>query len=93
MENNISQYRFKINDRLRRFLGINLKRKKVFIYTIKENTYISTDTVPANLKYTILIAQPSRYFWELDIPTNLIPFEPSSYVVINAPGHTIKLKK
>ena len=83
----------KINDRLRRFLNLKLTSKTLYFFTIKNRMYLSKDSIPANLKYTSLRAQPDKFFWRLEIPNELLLFEPDTFRVVNAPGHTIELIK
>lgn len=91
MANTVPFYRMYIREKLRKFLGINLRRKKIYVFKLNHKTYLSTDTIPKNCEFEILVARLGYYSWFVNIPTTYLEYEPKSYRLLNTRGKVLEL--
>lgn len=93
MDNPIPFYRLYLNEKLRKFLGINLKHRTLYLFTIKNITYLSADMIPKSTKFKKINVILGNCTWYIDIPTTNIRYIPNNFKLINTPGKVIKLIK
>ena len=91
MANTVPFYRLYLNERLRKFLGINLKNKKIYVYKVNHKTYLSTDTVPVNGKFERLKIMLGSTRWYINIPITYLEYEPMNYKLLNTRGKVLEL--
>lgn len=91
MADTVPFYRLYLNEKLRKFLGINLKNKKIYIFKVNHKTYLSTDTIPKTGKALCLKAKLGYTSWILDIPISYLEYEPTSYKLLNTQGKVLEL--
>lgn len=91
MANTIPFYRIYLNDRLRRFLGINLLNKKIYVFKVKGKTYLSTDTIPKSGLCKQLTVKLGSIQWYVNIPTNYLEYEPKTFKLLNTHGRVLEL--
>jgi len=91
MANQIPFYRLYLNERIRKHLGINLKNKKIYVFKVKNRTYISTDTIPKNTKFEILPVKLGDTQWYINIPETYLEYFPDSYKLLNTRGKVLEL--
>ena len=91
MENTVSFHRFYLKESIRKYLGINLKKKKIYLFIVNNRIYLSTDTVPKHKKTVILIAKIGFHSWFVDLPIDLLPFIPNSFKLLNVNGKVLEL--
>lgn len=87
-------YRFYIPEHLRKYLGITLRKKWLFIYKFNNEIYLSTDTIPNDLAtITILNAKTGQRNMFVDIPKTILDYEPSAFKIVHSKGKLIKFEK
>lgn len=91
MANSVPFYRLYLNEKLRKVIGINLKRKRIYLFKVKTKTYLSTDTIPKSGKVTILRVKLGLYSWYIDIPANLVEYIPTGFRLLNTHGKVLEL--
>ena len=91
MANSIPFYRLYLNEKLRKFLGINLKNKKIYVFKVNHKTYLSTDTIPKSGNCTQLNVKLGNRAWFINIPITHIEYEPTSYKLLNTRGKVLEL--
>lgn len=91
MVNTIPFYRMYLNERLRKFLGINLRNKKIYVFKLHHQTYLSVDTIPKSTKCEQLTVRLGNRAWFINIPTTYLEYEPVSYKLLNTRGRVIHL--
>lgn len=91
MANTVPFYRLYLNEPLRKFLGINLKNKKIYIFKVNHKTYLSTDAIPKSGKATKINVVLGRYSWYINIPTTYVEYVPTGYRLLNTRGKVIEL--
>ena len=84
-------YRMYLNEKLRKFLGINLKNKKIYVFKVNHKTYLSTTSVPKTGDIKILNARLGDYRWFINIPITFLEYEPKSYKLLNTRGKVLEL--
>ena len=72
-------------------MGINLKRKRIYVFKVKHKTYLSTDTISKSGKVTVIRAKLGWFSWYLDIPTKLVEYEPTGFRLLNTHGKVLEL--
>lgn len=91
MANTVPFYRLYLNEKLRKFLGINLKNKKIYVFKVHNVTYLSTTTIPKTGKVEILTVTLGETQWFLNIPRTMLEYEPQSYKLLNTKGKVLEL--
>lgn len=91
MANTVPFFRMYLKEPIRKFLGINLKRKKIYIFKVKNKTYLSTNVIPKNSKYALLSAKLGIYSWYIDIPETYVDYTPTNYKLLNTRGKVLEL--
>ena len=91
MANNLSHYRLFLNEKLRKFLGINLKNKKIYVFKVNHKTYLSTTSIPKSIKFDILKVILGNTCWFIDIPTTYLEYEPNTFKLLNTQGKIIEI--
>lgn len=90
-------YRFYIPEHLRKYLGITLRKKYLFIYKFNNEIYLSTDTIPRIINHmttiTILNAKTGQRNIFVDIPKTILDYEPSAFKIVHSKGKLIKFEK
>ena len=93
MNGKLPFYRLYLNEKLRKFLGINKKHHYLYLFNIKNKTYLSADMIPKSGKFKKINVILGNCSWHIDIATTDIPYEPSNFKLINVPGRVIELTK
>lgn len=93
MASKVPFYRMYLPEKLRKNLGINLKNRRVYIFSVKGRTFLSMNVLPKNAQFSVLKVKLGNSAWYIDLPSNLTHFEPNSYKVLNIPGFVIELLK
>ena len=93
MANTVPFFRLYLNEKLRKHLGINLKKKKIYVFKVKDKTYLSTDTIPKSGNVAQLTAKLGAYAWFINIPITYLDYTPSSYKLLNTNGKVLELSK
>ena len=91
MANTIPFYRLYLNETLRKFLGINLKNKKIMVFKVNNKTYLSRDVIPKSAEVEILKVKLGYYAWYINIPIKYLDYEPYGYKLLNTRGKVIEL--
>lgn len=91
MANTVPFYRMYLNEKLRKFLGINLKNKKIMVFKVNNKTYLSRDTIPKTAEVEILKVKLGHRSWFINIPTKYLDYEPYGYKLLNTRGKIIEL--
>lgn len=91
MANTIPFYRMYINEKLRKFLGINLKNKKIMVFKLNHKTYLSRDTIPKSAEVEILPVRLGYTAWYINIPMKYLEYVPNNYKLLNTRGKVIEL--
>ena len=91
MANTVPFYRMYLNEKLRKFLGINLKNKKIYIFKVNHKTYLSTDTIPKSGECASLKVKLGNRAWFINIPITYLEYEPKSYKLLNTRGKVLEL--
>ena len=91
MANTIPFYRLYLNERLRKFLGINLKNKKIYVFKVNHKTYLSPDTIPKTGICEELNVRLGNRAWFINIPITYLEYEPTSYKLLNTRGRVLEL--
>lgn len=91
MDNPISFYRVYLKEPIRKFLGINLKHKKIYVFKVKNRTYLSTNAIPKTAKYKKLTAKIGMYSWFIDVPETYLEYVPATYKLLNTRGKVLEL--
>lgn len=91
MANTIPFYRMYLNEKLRKFLGINLKNKKIYVFKVNHKTYLSTDTIPKSGIVERLNVKLGNRAWFINIPMTYLEYEPTSYRLLNTRGKVLEL--
>jgi len=91
MANKVPFIRFYLNERIRKHLGINLKNKKIYIFKVKNKTYLSTDTIPRHTQIDYLTVKCGSYRWYINIPITYLEYEPSGVKLLNSVGKVLEL--
>lgn len=84
-------YRMYLNEKLRKFLGINLKNKKIYVFKVNHKTYLSTDVIPKSCKFEILNVKLGNRAWFINIPITYLEYEPIGYKLLNTRGKVLEL--
>ena len=82
-----------LENNIRKYLGLDLKHTKVYVFNFNGAIYISTNTIPTHLSYTVLAAQVGYNKMYVDIPTAYIPYPIAGYAVTNTKYPMLKLLK
>lgn len=91
MANPVPFYRLYLNEKLRKFLGINLKNKKIYVFKVNHKTYLSTDTIPKTGICDRLNVKLGNRAWYINIPKTYLEYEPLSYKLLNTRGKVLEL--
>ena len=91
MENTTTHYRLFLNEKLRKHLGVNLKKKKIFIFKVNHKTYLSTTSIPRSGKYETLEVILGNVCWFIDIPNTYLEYEPTNFKLLNTRGKVIEI--
>ncbi len=91
MANTVPYYRLYLNERIRKFLGINLLHKKIYVFKVHHKTYLSTDTIPKTTQAKQLNVRLGYSSWYINIPTSFLEYEPASYKLLNTRGRVLEL--
>lgn len=91
MANTVPFYRMYLNEKLRKFLGINLKNKKIYVFKVNHKTYLSTDAIPTNVKFNALNVKLGYNAWYINIPITYLEYEPANYKLLNTRGRVLEL--
>ena len=91
MANTVPFYRLYLKENLRKFLGINLKNKKIYVYKVNHKTYLSTTSIPKSGKFEILNVKLGYYAWYINIPITYLEYEPTGYTLLNTRGKVLEL--
>lgn len=91
MANTVPFYRLYLNEKLRKFLGINLKNKKIYIFKLNHKTYLSTDTIPKSGDVSILNVRLGDFRWFINIPITYLEYEPTGFRLLNTRGKVLEL--
>lgn len=91
MANTLPFYRLYLNEKLRKFLGINLKKKKIYVFKVNHKTYLSTDTIPKNCQFSVLEVKLGYNAWFINIPQTYLEYEPTGYTLLNTRGKVLEL--
>ena len=84
-------YRIYLKEPVRKYLGINLKKKKIYMFIVNNKMYLSTDAIPKNKKIYKLTVKLGLYSWFIDIPTNYAIYQPTSYKLLNTANKVLEL--
>jgi hypothetical protein len=76
---------------LRKFLGINLKNKKIYVFKVNHKTYLSTDVIPKTAKVQRLDVRLGATAWFINIPLTFLEYEPTNYKLLNTRGKVLEL--
>lgn len=93
MANTIPFFRLYLNEKLRKFLGINLKKKKIYVFKVKDKTYLSTDVIPKTGNVGILTVKLGYNAWYINIPETYLDYVPSNFRLLNTRGKVLELIK
>lgn len=93
MANPVLFYRLYLNEKLRKFLGINLKNKKIYVFKVKHKTYLSTTSIPNSGEFEILEVRLGNRAWFINIPITYLEYEPQGYRLLNTRGKVLELVK
>ena len=91
MANTIPYYRLYLDETLRKFLGINLKNKKIMVFKVNNKTYLSRDTIPKSAEVETLKVKLGYYAWYINIPIKYLDYVPYGYKLLNTRGKVIEL--
>ena len=91
MANTIPFYRMYLSEKLRKFLGINLKNKKIYVFKVNHKTYLSTDTIPKSGMCERLNVRLGNRAWFINIPITYLEYEPQSFRLLNTRGKVLEL--
>ena len=91
MANTVPFYRMYLNEKLRKFLGINLKNKKIYVFKVNHKTYLSTDVIPKTGVCSRLTVRLGNRAWFINIPATHLEYEPKSYKLLNTRGKVLEL--
>lgn len=91
MAHTVPFFRLYLNEKLRKFLGITLKNKKIYVFKLNHKTYLSMDTIPKTGECTRLQIKLGYYAWYINIPITYLEYEPASYKLLNTRGKVIEL--
>lgn len=91
MANTVPFYRMYLNEKLRKFLGINLKNKKIYIFKVNHKTYLSPDVIPKSGNAEHLEVRLGNRAWFINIPITYLEYEPTSYKLLNTRGRVLEL--
>lgn len=91
MANTVPFYRLYLTEKLRKFLGINLKNKKIYVFKVNHITYLSTTTIPKSGKVKVLNVTLGETQWFINIPTTYLEYEPAQYTLLNTVGKVLEL--
>ena len=80
-----------LNEKLRKFLGINLKNKKIYVFKVNHKTYLSTDTIPKTGECSRLNVTLGSKSWFINIPITYLEYEPTNYKLLNTRGKVLEL--
>lgn len=84
-------YRMYLKETLRKFLGINLKNRKIYVFKVNHKTYLSTSAVPKSGKVKELRVILGAYRWYINIPASYLEYEPTGYRLLNTRGKVLEL--
>ena len=93
MANTIPFFRLYLNEKLRKFLGINLKKKKIYVFKVKDKTYLSVDVIPKSSSVASLTVKLGYNAWYINIPTTYLNYSPIGYKLLNTHGKVLELIK
>lgn len=91
MANTVPFYRLYLNEKLRKFLGINLKKKKIYVFKVNHKTYLSTDTIPKSCQFSVLKVTLGYSAWFINIPQTYLEYEPTGFTLLNTRGKVLEL--
>ena len=91
MVNTIPYYRLNLNEKIRKYLGINLKNKKIYVFKVNHKTYLSVNAVPKSAEFAILTVKLGYYRWYINIPITFCEYEPTGYRLLNTSGKVLEL--
>ena len=89
----VPYYRIYLKDKIRKFLGINYKNKKIYAFKVNHKTYLSTDTIPKSGNYICLKVVLAYTSWAVDIPVSCIEYEPYGFRLLNTAGKVLEITK
>ena len=84
-------YRLYLNEKLRKFLGINLKNKKIYAFKVNHKTYLSTDSIPKTGEVVRLDVKLGYNAWFINVPITILEYEPLNYKLLNTYGKVNEL--
>lgn len=91
MANKVPFFRLYLNEKLRKFLGINLKKRKIYVFKVKSKTYLSTDVIPVSGVVSILTVKLGYNAWYINIPNTYLEYTPTGYKLLNTRGKVLEL--
>ena len=91
MANKVPFYRLYLDEKLRKFLGINLKNKKIYVFKVNHKTYLSTDVIPKSVSVAHLNVKLGATAWFINIPQTYLEYEPTNYKLLNTRGKVLEL--
>ena len=91
MANQVPFYRMYLNEKLRKFLGINLKNKKIYVFKLHHKTYLSMDVIPKTTKCERLNVSLGATVWFINIPITYLEYEPTNFKLLNTQGRVLEL--
>ena len=89
--NNTTRIYFARN--VRRYLGLTLYQRNLFLFVLDDTAYISTTFVPKYTSYKKLKAKIGKYEMFVDIPTKYVPYEFSRFEILNTKYTVLKILK
>lgn len=87
----VPYYRLYLNEIIRKFLGINLKNKKIYVFKVNHKTYLSTDVIPKTADIAYLDVKLGATSWYINIPSTFLEYEPTNYKLLNTKGKVLEL--
>lgn len=91
METSANFYRIYLKEPVRQYLGISLKKKKIYMFIVNNKMYLSTDAIPKNKKIYKLTVKLGLYSWFVDISTDYALYKPTSYKLLNTAHKVLEL--
>ena len=86
-------YRLYLNEILRKFLGINLRNKKIYIFKLNNIVYISTDVIPKHTEVIVSEVKLGNRAWYIRLPKTYLDYTPVNSKLLNTKGKLIKLSR
>lgn len=91
MDNQIHTFRLYLDEKLRKFLGINLINRYLYFFQIDGHAYLSSNVIPKNKGFKPIKVILGYNCFYVNIPVSIIGFEPVSYKLLNVHGKVLEL--